>query len=188
MCLICGYFFVTSLGKMVDNIIDNIISFDEEHDFDNALLLLSNDIIRVCYLERPVTFDWYYDYLYTNVKFVAVVEGDISHPKWMFPYVFWSLSMGPVIQARHFFKLRYWNGFYVVFDNLEPTPFEGDLSTQVEEILRDDDGVQKPMTIVRDICQRTGVLITPQFISLSRRARVTEYNYGDMAYGKPLCL
>ena len=167
--------------------IDNIIFIDEEHDFDNALRLLSNDIIRVCYLERPVTFDWYYnDYLYTNVKFVAIVEGDILHPKWMYPYAFWSLSMGPVIQARHFFKLRYWNGFYVVFDNLAPTPFEGDLSTQVEEMLRDDDGLQKPMKLVRDICQQTGVLVTPQFVTLSRQARVTKYSYGDMANQNPL--
>jgi hypothetical protein len=160
--------------------------FDEESDFDRALQLLSVDIIRLCYLDRPVTFDWYYnDFLYTDVKFVAVIENKIEYPRWMYPYAFWSLSMGPIIQSRHFFKLRYWNGFYVVFENLEPTPFESDQATQVEEMLRDDDGLQKPMKIVRDICTQTGVLISPQFVTLSRRARVTEYNYGDMAYSSP---
>ena len=161
-------------------------TLNEERDFDHALELLSNDIIRVCYIERPVTFDWYYnDHLYTNVKFVAIVEGNIVYPKWQYPYAFWSLSMGPMIQARHFFKLRYWNGFYVVFDNMS-APFEGDLSAQVEEMLREDDGLQKPMKVVRDICQQTGVLITPQFVTLSRKARVTAYSYGDMAYQNPL--
>ena len=160
---------------------------NEECEFDRALELLSVDIIRLCYLERPVTFDWYYnDFLYTNVKFVAMLENRIEHPKWMFPYAFWSLSMGPIIQSRHFFKLRYWNGFYVVFENLEPTPFEGDLAEQIEYMLRDDDGTQQPMKLVRDICQQTGVLMTPQFVTLSRKARVTEYNYGDMANQSPL--
>jgi hypothetical protein len=169
---------------------DNVLrmSTNEENDFDRALGLLSIDIIPVCYAERPVTFDWYYnDHLYTNIKFVALIDGNIAYPKWQYPYAFWSLSMGPIIQARHYFKLRYWNGFYVVFDDLTDTqPFEGDLSTQVEEMLRDDVGQQKSMELVRDICQQTGVLITPQFVTLSRRARGTVYTYGDMANQNPL--
>ena len=48
-------------------------TLNEERDFDRALELLANDIIRICYIERPMTFDWYYnDHLYTNVKFVAI--------------------------------------------------------------------------------------------------------------------
>lgn len=161
-------------------------TLNEERDFDRALELLANDIIRICYIERPVTFDWYYnDHLYTHVKFVAIVEGNIVCPKWQYPYAFWALSMGPMIQARHFFKLRYWNGFYVVFDNMS-TPFEDDLSTQIEEMLREDDGLHEPMKIVRDICQQTGVLITPQFVTLSRTARCTVYSYGDMVYQSAL--
>jgi hypothetical protein len=125
----------------------------EEVDFENALQSLSVDMIRLCYLDRPVTFDWYYnDYLYTDVKFVAIIENKILNPKWMYPYAFWSLSMGPVIQSRHFFKLRYWNGFFVVFENLEPAPFEGDLPDQVEVMLRNDDGLKTPMTVIREIC------------------------------------
>jgi hypothetical protein len=140
----------------------------EEADFENALQLLSIDMIRFGFLDTPVAFDWYYnDHLYTDVKFVAIIENKITHLKWMFPYAFWSLSVG--IQSRHFFKLRYSEGCYVIFENL--VPFEGDLSEQVEARLRDDVGAKTPMEMVRDICRCTGVLITPQFISLSRKAK-----------------
>ena len=160
-----------------------------ECEFDMALKLLSADVIRMCYLQRPKMFDWYYgDFLYTNVKFIAIIESHIENPKWQYPYAFWSLSMGPIIQSRHFFKLRYWNGFYVVFENLEATPFEGDLGEQIEYMLRDDDGTQTPMQLVRDICTTTGVLITPQFVTLSRKVRVMEYgdNLWDGTVYSPL--
>ena len=55
----------------------------------------------------------------------------------MFPYEFWTISMGPIIQSRHYFRIRYHNGFYVLFDDEEP-PFEYSLGTRVEELLRDD--------------------------------------------------
>jgi hypothetical protein len=61
----------------------------EEADFELGLQQLSCDMIRLCYLHRPVTFDWCYgDFLYTNIRFVALVAGKIE---------IWSLSMGPVI-------------------------------------------------------------------------------------------
>ena len=155
-------------------------TLNEERNFDRALELLSNDMIRL--RERPKTFDWYYkDHLYTNVRFVAIVEGDIVSPKWQYPYAFWVLSTGPILQARHFFRLRYLNGFYVVFDNMS-VPFEDDLSFQIEEMLRDDNGLRSPIKIVRDICKETGVLVTPRFVTLSRQARSTAYSYGLMNY------
>ena len=155
-------------------------TLNEERDFDRALELLSNDMIRL--RERPKIFDWYYkDHLYTSVRFVAIVEGDIVSPKWQYPYAFWVLSTGPILQARHFFRLRYLNGFYVVFDNMS-VPFEDDLSFQIEEMLRDDDGLRSPIKIVRDICKETGVLVTPRFVTLSRQARSTAYSYGLMNY------
>ena len=90
-----------------------LMNFDnEEADFELALQQLSCDMIRLCYLERPVTFNWYYrDFLYTDVRFVAVISRKIDCAKWLYPYEFWSLSMGPVIQSRHYFKIRFWNGF-----------------------------------------------------------------------------
>ena len=157
-------------------------TLNEQCDFDRALELLADDIIRIRCIERPKTFDWYYnDHLYTNVRFVAVIEGDIVSPKWQYPYAFWVLSTGPILQARHFFRLRYWNGFYVVFDNMS-VPFESDFSFQIEEMLREDDGLRTPMKIVRDICEETGVLITPRFVTLSRQARTTAFSYGLMNY------
>ena len=144
----------------------------EEADFELALQHLSYDMIRLCYLKRPVTFDWYYRYfLYTNVRFVAVIPRKIDRAKWLLPYEFWSLSMGPVIQSRHFFKIRFWNGFYVVFDNNETIPFENDQATRIEEMLRHDDETQMVMEKVRAICKSSGVLLSPQFVSLSRMAR-----------------
>ena len=72
--------------------------------FELGLQELSRDMIRLCYLRRPATFNWYYrDFLYTNIRFVALVTGMTEKARWMFPYEFWSLSMGPVIQSRHFF-------------------------------------------------------------------------------------
>jgi hypothetical protein len=145
---------------------------NEEADFELALQQLSRDMIRLCYLKRPVTFDWYCrDFLYTNVRFVAVIARKIDRAKWLFPYEFSSLSMGPVIQSRHYFKIRFWNGFYVVFDNDETIPFENDQASRIEEMLRHDDETQTVMEKVRAICESTGVLLSPQFVSLSRMAR-----------------
>lgn len=75
------------------------------------------------------------------------------------------------IQTRHFFKIRFWNGFYVVFDNEESYPFEDEQSLRIEEMLREDDGVRSTIGMVRAICGSAGVLLSPQFVSLSRRAR-----------------
>ena len=150
---------------------------NEEYEFDKALELLSNDMIRLCYFEKPITFDWYYgDFLYTEIKYVAVIEGTIDFPNWMYPYAFWVMSMGPVIQSRHFFKLRYWDGFYVVCENIEPIPFENDIAEQIEQMLWNDAGTQSPMQVVREICQSTGVLMSPRFITLSRKARDSKNN------------
>jgi hypothetical protein len=150
-----------------------VMCFDSEEDeFERGLQQLACDMIRLCYLKRPVTFDWYYnDFLYTNVRFLGLVTDKIRHAKWLFPYEFWSLSMGPVIQSRHFFKIRFWNGFYVVFDNEESIPFEDDQAARIEEMLRDDDETQSVIERVRAICSSTGVLLSPQFVSISRRAR-----------------
>jgi hypothetical protein len=61
----------------------------EEADFELRLQQLSCDMIRLCYLHKPVTFNWYYgDFLYTNIRFVALVTGQFEKAKWMFPYEF----------------------------------------------------------------------------------------------------
>ena len=143
----------------------------EQADFERHLHTLSREIIRLCYLMRPVIFDWYYnDYLYTNIRYLALVVGACEKAKWMFPYEFWSMSMGPVLQSRHFFKIRYHNGFYVLFDN-EEIPFENGLSARVEELLRDDNESETVMERIRAICETTGVLLSPRFVSLTREAR-----------------
>ena len=80
------------------------------------------------------------------------------------------MSMGPVLQSRHFFKIRYHNGFYVLFDNDE-IPFENGLSARVEELLRDDNESETVMERIRAICDTTGVLLSPRFVSLTREAR-----------------
>jgi hypothetical protein len=143
----------------------------EQADFETHLHTLSREMIRLCYLHRPVIFDWYYnDYLYTNIRFLALMVGECEKAKWMFPYEFWSISMGPVIQSRHFFKIRYHNGFYVLFDD-EELPFENDLGTRIEELLRDDNESESVMERIRAICKITGVLLSPRFVSLTREAR-----------------
>ena len=93
----------------------------EQADFQTQLHGLSCEILRIRYLNRPVVFDWYYnDYLYTDVRFLALMVDDCAEAKWMFPYEFWTISMGPIIQSRHYFRIRYHNGFYVLFDDEEP--------------------------------------------------------------------
>ena len=161
------------------------MNFDnEEANFELALQNLTCDMIRLWYLDRPVTFYWYYrDFLYTDVRFVALISRKIERAKWLFPYEFWSLSMGPVIQSRHIFKIRYWNGFYVVFDNDEPVPFENDQAERIEEMLRNDDETQSVMEKIRAICKSTGVLLSPQFVSLSRRARAAN----QLEHDQTLC-
>jgi hypothetical protein len=144
----------------------------EQIDFEISLHKLSREMLRLCYLNRPVIFDWYHnDYLYTNIRYVALVVGACTEAKWMFPYEFWSMSMGPVLQSRHFFKIRYHNGFYVLFENDGTPPFESDLSARVEELLRDDNESESVMEIIRAICAITGVLLSPQFVTLTRKAR-----------------
>ena len=144
----------------------------EQTDFEISLHRLSRDMIRLCYLNRPVIFDWYHnDYLYTNIRYVALVVGPCTEAKWMFPYEFWAMSMGPVLQSRHFFKIRYYNGFYVLFENDGTAPFENGLSERVEELLRDDNESESVMERIRAICEITGVLLSPQFITLTRKAR-----------------
>ena len=143
----------------------------EQADFEIHLHKLSREMLRLCYLNRPVIFDWYYnDYLYTNIRYLALVVETCKEAKWMFPYEFWSMSMGPVLQSRHFFKIRYHNGFYVLFENDE-TPFENGLSARVEELLRDDNESESVMERIRAICEITGVLLSPQFVTLTRKAR-----------------
>ena len=145
---------------------------NEEGDFERALAQLACDMICLCYWERPAMFNWYYnDFLHTNVRFVGIINDKIECPKWLYPYEFWCMSMGPVIQTRHFFKIRFWNGFYVVFYNEESYLFEDEQSLRIEEMLREDDGVRSTIGMVRAICESTGVLLLPQFVSLSRRAR-----------------
>jgi hypothetical protein len=57
-----------------------------EADFEKHLHTLSREMLRLCYLNRPVIFDWYYDdYLYTNVRFLALMVGECEKAKWMFP-------------------------------------------------------------------------------------------------------
>jgi hypothetical protein len=130
---------------------------EECNQFDLALNQLTRDIIGFRYWQRPVTFDWYYqDFLYTNVRYVAVIQEEIENPKWLHEYEFWSVSTGPVIQARHFFKLRFWNGYYVVFQNYDTIePFEDDQHITIEEILREDDGILTAIGMVREIVART---------------------------------
>jgi hypothetical protein len=145
----------------------------EQADFQTQLYGLSCEILSIRYLNRPVVFDWYYnDYLYTGVRFLALMVDGCAQPKWMFPYEFWTISMGPIIQSRHYFKIRYHNGFYVLFDNEEP-PFEHNLGTRVEELLRDDNDV---MERIRAICEDTGVLLSPRFVSLTREARNSSWH------------
>jgi hypothetical protein len=142
-----------------------------EADFEKHLHTLSREMLRLCDLNRPVIFDWYYDdYLYTNVRFLALMVEECEKAKWMFPYEFWSISMGPVIQWRHFFKIRYHNGFYVLFDNDE-IPFENGLGTKVEELLRDDNESESVMERIRAICKNHRGLLSPRFVSLTREAR-----------------
>ena len=144
----------------------------EQTDFEISLHKLSREMLRLCYLNRPVIFDWYHnDYLYTNIRYVALVVGSCKEAKWMFPYEFWSMSMGPVLQSRHFFKIRYHNGFYVLFENDGTAPFENGLSARVEELLRDDNESESVMERIRAICEITGVLLSPQFVTLTRKAR-----------------
>jgi hypothetical protein len=81
--------------------------------------------------------------------------------------------MGPVIQSRHFFKIRYHNGFYVVFDNDDSQPFDDGRATRVEDMLRDDNEAESVLERVRAICQSTGVLLSPRFVSLTREARAS---------------
>jgi hypothetical protein len=143
----------------------------EQADFEIKLHALSREMLRLCYLNRPVVFDWYCnDYLYTDVRFLALIVGTCDKPKWMYPYEFWSISMGPVIQSRHFFRIRYHNGFYVLFDD-EDRPFEHSLGTRIEELLRDDNELESVMERIRAICESTGVLLSPRFVSLTREAR-----------------
>jgi hypothetical protein len=59
----------------------------------------------------------------------------------------------------------------VIFDNDESVPFENDQAARIEEMLRHDDETQTVMEKVRSICESTGVLLSPQFVSLSRMAR-----------------
>jgi hypothetical protein len=142
-----------------------------EADFEKHLHTLSREMLRLCYLNRPVIFDWYYDdYLYTNVRFLALMVGECEKAKWMFPKYVSSISMGPVIQSRHFFKIRYHNGFYVLFDNDE-IPFENGMGARVEELLRDDNESESVMERIRAICKITGVSLSPRFVSLTREAR-----------------
>jgi hypothetical protein len=142
----------------------------EQNDFEVKLHALSREIMRVNYLNRPVVFDWYYnDYLYTDIRYLALITGNYEL-RWMHHYEFWAVSMGPVIQSRHFFRIRYCNGFYVLFDD-EEAPFEGSLGTRVEELLRYDDELESVMDRVRAICAATGVLLAPQFVRLTREAK-----------------
>jgi hypothetical protein len=78
--------------------------------------------------------------------------------------------MGPVIQSRHFFRIRYHNGFYVLFDD-EDRPFEYSLGSRVEELLRDNNEWDSVMERVRAICEDTGVLLSLRFVSLTREAK-----------------
>ena len=145
-------------------------------DFQTQLHGLSYEILSIRYLNRPVVFDWYYnDYLYTAVRFLALVGDVDARPKWMFPYEFWTISMGPIIQSRHYFMIRYHNGFYVLFDD-EERPFENNLGTRVEELLRDDNETESVMERIRTICEHTGVLLSPQFVSLTREARSSSWH------------
>ena len=148
----------------------------EQADFQTQLHGLSREILRIRYLNRPVVFDWYYnDYLYTDVRFLALMVDDCAEAKWMFPHEFWTISMGPIIQSRHYFRIRYHNGFYVLFNDEEP-PFEYSLDRRVEELLRDDNETKSVMERVRDICEDTGVLLSPRFVSLTREARNSSWH------------
>ena len=148
----------------------------EQADFQTQLHGLSREILHIRYLNRPVVFDWYYnDYLYTDVRFLALMVDDCAEAKWMFPYEFWTISMGPIIQSRHYFRIRYHNGFYVLFDDEKP-PFEYSLDTRVEELLRDDNETKSVMERVRAICEDTGVLLSPRFVSLTREARNSSWH------------
>ncbi|CAB4012769.1 Hypothetical predicted protein [Paramuricea clavata] len=77
--------------------------------------------------------------------------------------------MGPVMGPV---KLRYWDGFYVVFENeLMNEPFENGKYLVIEEMLREDDGLCSLLEMVRKIAACTNVLLSPQFVVLSRKAR-----------------
>jgi hypothetical protein len=75
-------------------------------------------------------------------------------------------------RARNTGKTLFWNGYYVVFQNYDTIePFEDDQHITIEEILRKDDGILTAIEMVHEIVARTRVLLSPQFITLSRRAR-----------------
>ena len=151
---------------------------DEALDaFDVELIKLSRKIVGYRYYTRPRVFDWYYDdYLYSGIRYLALIHDKIRFVKWLHPYEFWVVSTGPKIQARHFFQVRFWQEKWLCFDmpSDDNVIFDASEHWVIEDTLHSDSGVLTVMEIVRKIFEKTHILISPQFVTLARQANVSD--------------
>jgi hypothetical protein len=141
--------------------------------FDVELIKLSRKIVGYRYYSRPPTFDWYYDdYLYSGIRYLAIIHDKIRFVKWLHPYEFWVVSTGPKIQARRFFKVHFWQGKWISFDmpSDENVIFDTSEHWVIEDMIHKDSGVLSVMEMIRKIFEITHVLISPQFVMLARQA------------------
>ncbi|CAB4019442.1 Hypothetical predicted protein, partial [Paramuricea clavata] len=119
---------------------------------------------------------WYYgDHLYTDIRFVAVIEKEEENESSYWhsgKHEFAVMNVYSSIQFKYFYQLRYANGYFMLFKtNSYEKPFSLGRHFRIEQLLRDDDGDCSLIEMVRKIAAETNILLSPKFVYMTRMAR-----------------